>query len=69
MLFDGRIKSMTAFIISLMFGVGVGTFVWAQLARGTGNADPKTVFGSAGIVGFIAFLFFYATLKWVLHIG
>jgi hypothetical protein len=52
-----------------MFGVGVGAFVWAQLARGSGNADPKSVYISSSVVAFIAFLFFFSLLKWVLHIG
>jgi len=60
---------MTAFFISAMFGAGVGAFVWAQLARSSGNADPKSVYISSGVVAFMAFLFFFSLLKWVLHIS
>ena len=60
---------MSDFLISLFFGVGVGVFLWSKMVQGTGNAAPAKTVAGAGIVGFIAFLFFFSLLKWVFHIG
>jgi hypothetical protein len=54
---------MSPLLIALMFGVGVAAYVWAYLARHTGNARVGSVLGGAAIVGFIAFFVFYTILK------
>jgi hypothetical protein len=59
---------MSSFVIALMFGIGVGSFAWTKMARGTGNAEPAKLAGGAAIIGFVAALFAYSILKWILHI-
>jgi hypothetical protein len=52
-----------------MFGGGVAAFVWAKVGRRTGNAEPKTVYMTAGLAGLAAFIFFLTLFKFVLNIG
>jgi hypothetical protein len=59
---------MNVFLISLMFGAGIAGFVWAKVGRRTGNANPQSVYLSAGLAGVIAFIFFFTLLKYVLNI-
>ena len=60
---------MNSFLASLMFGAGVAAFVWAKVGRRTGNADPKTVYLTAGLAGLAAFVFFLTLFKLVLNIS
>ena len=60
---------MNSFLVSLMFGAGVAAFIWAKVGRRTGNADPKTVYLTAGLAGLGAFIFFLTLFKFVLHIS
>lgn len=60
---------MNVFIISLMFGAGVAGFVWTKVGRRTGNADPKSVYMTAGLAGLVAFIFFFTLLKYVFNIS
>lgn len=60
---------MNSVLASLMFGAGVAAFVWAKVGRRTGNADPKTVYMTAGLAGLAAFIFFLTLFKFVLHIS
>ncbi len=59
---------MNAVLISLMFGAGVAAFVWAKVGHRTGQADPKTVWLTAGLAGVVAFVFFITLFKFVLNI-
>lgn len=59
---------MSSFVVALLFGIGAGSFAWAQIARSTGNADPTKVTGSAAVVGLIVFLFLFSLFTWVLHL-
>jgi hypothetical protein len=59
---------VNAVLISLMFGAGVAAFIWAKVGRRTGNADPKTVFLTAGMAGGAAFVFFFTLFKFVFNI-
>jgi hypothetical protein len=60
---------MNSVLASLMFGAGVAAFVWAKVGRRTGNADPKTVYFTAGLAGVVAFVFFLTLFKFVLHLS
>jgi hypothetical protein len=60
---------MNSVLASLMFGAGVAAFVWAKVGRRTGNADPKTVYITAGLAGLAAFIFFLTFFKLVLHLS
>jgi hypothetical protein len=59
---------MNSVLASIMFGAGVATFVWAKVGRRTGNADPKTVWLTAGLAGGAAFIFFFTFFKFVLQV-
>ena len=59
---------MSSTLIALMFGAGVGVFVWSKLARSTGNAKPLNVVIGAAVVGLITFFVCYSLFAWVLHI-
>jgi hypothetical protein len=59
---------VNAVLISLMFGAGVAAFIWSKVGRRTGNADPKTVFLTAGMAGGAAFVFFFTLFKFVFNI-
>jgi hypothetical protein len=52
-----------------MFAAGFAGWIWTKVARGTGNADPKTSFLTAGAAGLAAFIVLFTLMKYVLHIG
>jgi hypothetical protein len=52
-----------------MFGAGVAAFVWTKVVRRTGQADPKTVWMTAGLAGVVAFVFFITMFKLVLNLN
>jgi hypothetical protein len=58
---------MNAVLVALMFGAGVAGFIWTKVGRRTGNADPKTVYLTAGMAGAAAFVFFFTLLKFVFN--
>lgn len=60
---------MNSVVVSLMFGSGVAGFVWSKVGRRTGNADPKSVYLTAGLAGLGAFIFFFTLLKFVLNLS
>ena len=60
---------MNSILVSLMFGAGVAAFVWAKVGRRTGNADPRTVYFTAGLAGLGAFVFFFTLLKVVFNLN
>ena len=59
---------MSPLIISLMFGVGVGAYIWSYMTRTTGNARATSVLIGAAIIGFVAFLIFYTILKFAFNL-
>ncbi|MCA9324660.1 hypothetical protein KDA23_01155 [Candidatus Saccharibacteria bacterium] len=60
---------MGPFLYSLMFAAGAGMWVWVQVSRRTGHADPKSIAMSAGGAAFVAFVFFYTFFKFVLNLN
>jgi hypothetical protein len=60
---------MSSFVISLVVAIGAATYAWTKLVHGTGNADPKKIILSSGVIGVIVFLFLLSLLKLVLHIN
>lgn len=58
---------MSAGLIAIFFGVGVAGWLYSQLARRSGNANPSSTFTAAGIGGLVAATFFYTLFKFVLH--
>ncbi|GEM_PF-875167 len=60
---------MTPTLTSLFFAAGVAGWVYSQMARRTGSANPSSVFIMSGVAGVIAFIFFFTLLKYILHIG
>jgi hypothetical protein len=59
---------MSAFITSLLFAIGVAGWVWSKVGQRTGNADPKSIYLTAGGAGVLAFVVFFTLLKFVLNI-
>ena len=51
----------------MMFGVGIGAYVWSYMARTTGNARATSVVIGAGVVAVIAFIVFYTILKFAFN--
>jgi uncharacterized membrane protein len=56
-------------LASLFFGAGVGGWVYTQMTRRTGNADPTQVALVSGLSALAAFIFFFTLIKYVLHLG
>lgn len=57
---------MSAFLVAIMFGAGIAGWVWSKVSQRTGNADPKTVYLTAGGAGLAAFIVFFTLLKYVI---
>jgi hypothetical protein len=60
---------MSAFFIALMFGAGVGGWVYTKLSRRVGLGNQGQAFLGGGIAALGAFIFFFTLLKYVLQIG
>ena len=60
---------MSNFLVAIFFGAGVGGWVYAQVARRSGNANPSSTLMTAAAVGFVAAIFIYTLFKFVLNIG
>jgi hypothetical protein len=58
---------MSPLLIAIFFGLGVGGWAWAQLARRTGNNDQKSVAISALAVGVLAAVIIFTLFKFVLN--
>jgi len=59
---------MSSIVVALFFGIGAAGWVWTQVGRRTGNADPKSVYLTAGFAGVVAFIFFFTLLKFAFGI-
>jgi hypothetical protein len=59
---------MSAWVLSLIFGLGAATWAYTYMARANGNADPKNNALLATVVGLIVFFFFFSLLKLVLNL-
>lgn len=57
---------MTPFLTSLLFGIGVAGWIWSQVARRTGSADPKSTLMTAAGAGVAACVVLFTFLKFVL---
>ena len=60
---------MSSYVISIVLAIGAATYSWTKLVHSTGNADPKKILLSSGIVGVVGFLFLLSLFKLVLHIN
>jgi hypothetical protein len=58
---------MSPFLVAIFFGVGVGGWAYAQLARRTGNSNPQSVALSALAVGVFAAIVIFTVFKLVLN--
>jgi hypothetical protein len=54
-------------LVALFFGVGVGGWAYAQLARRSGNANPSSTVIAAGFLGLVAAIFIFTLFKFVFH--
>ena len=59
---------MSNFLVAIFFGVGVGGWAYAQLARRSGNANPGSTIMAAAGAGFVAAIFIFTLFKFVLGI-
>ena len=57
---------MSGWMISMFFAIGVTGWVYAKLARRTGNYSPKVTYGGALLAGVVAFIFVYTMFRFVL---
>jgi len=55
-------SNMSDFLVALMFGAGVGGWVYYQVARASGG-ESKNSYIAAGISGAIGFFVIYSLLK------
>jgi hypothetical protein len=53
---------MSAFVVAFMFAAGVGTWVYAKLARTSGESNQRNAIIGGFITAAIAFLVFYSLL-------
>ncbi|MEO6513772.1 MAG: hypothetical protein ABIR37_03720 [Candidatus Saccharimonadales bacterium] len=60
---------MSAFLISLLFAAGAGTWIYTKLGRRTGGGNQQGAFIGAGVAAVLIFLFVFTLLKFVLNIG
>lgn len=54
---------MSAFIVALIFAIGLAGWVWSKVGMRTGNADPKSIFLTALGAGVMAFVVLFTLLK------
>ncbi|HEX7368359.1 MAG TPA: hypothetical protein VF261_01730 [Candidatus Saccharimonadales bacterium] len=59
---------MSDTLVAILFGLGIGGWVYSQLARRSGNANPGSTFTVAGIVGLVAAIIIFTVFKFILHI-
>jgi hypothetical protein len=59
---------MSGVLISLVFGIGVAGWTYAQVERRSGVSNAKTSATAAAIAGFIAFIFLLTITKFVVHL-
>jgi hypothetical protein len=59
---------MSAFLVALMFGIGIGAYAWTYLARNTGMPSGSGTIGGAAAAGFMAFIVLLLLLKTMFHL-
>jgi len=59
---------MSAVLVALMFGVGVGAYAWSYLAKATGMPSGGSTVGGAAAAGVMAFIVLILLLKTVFHL-
>jgi len=58
---------MSSGLVSLFFGAGVAGWVYTQLARRSGNANPSSTYIAAAGAGVFAWIIFFTVFKFILH--
>lgn len=58
---------MSSFFVALVFGIGVSGWVYSQLSRRSGNANPSSTLMAAGGAGLVALIVLFTILKFMLH--
>lgn len=58
---------MSSGLVAVFFGVGVAGWIYSQLARRSGNANPSSTAMAAGAAGVVAAIFIYTLFRFVLH--
>jgi ABC-type multidrug transport system permease subunit len=56
---------MADWLISAMFAIGVGTWVYVKISKRSNN--PSSSYTTAFFVGAIAFIVLFTFLKYILH--
>lgn len=59
---------MSDFLIALFFGAGVAGWVYTQLVRRSGNANPSGTLIAAAGAGLVAAIFAFTVFKFILNI-
>jgi hypothetical protein len=58
---------MSAFLVSLLFAAGAGTWVYTKLGRRTGGGNQQGAVIGAAVAAVLIFLFAFTFLKYVLN--
>ena len=59
---------MSAFLISLLFAAGAGTWIYTKLGRHTGGGNQRSAYIGAAAAAALIFLFVFTFLKFILDI-
>lgn len=59
---------MSDAFVAFLFGVGVGGWLYSQLARRTGNAVPANNMIGAAVGGLVAAVVLFTLLAYVFHL-
>lgn len=54
-------------LVALFFGAGVAGWMYSQLARRSGNANPSSTLIAAVVVGALAAILIYTIFRFVLN--
>lgn len=57
---------MGSFLIALLFGLSIGTWIYTKMARQSGYGNAKSALLGAGVAGLGVFLVLFTLFKFVL---
>lgn len=60
---------MSDLLVAIFFGVGVGGWAYAQIAKRNGNANPGNNALVAAILGLVAGIIIFTVFKFILNIN
>lgn len=59
----------SSLVVSLLFAAGAGGWAYAQLVRRTGGGNVQATIIGTAFIAIAVFVFFFVTLKLVIHLS